>query len=109
MAVEAACGLLEAAWLSGQVDAVEAALLPLQVLSGSADLNRAAPATSPCQQQVRSPIHLQAYTSACVACTVQELCHQQYHDLARWSIRNMPQQLQVLQRNNNNSKHKEGS
>ncbi|KAK9821480.1 hypothetical protein WJX74_000721 [Apatococcus lobatus] len=51
MAVEAACGLLEVAWLSGQVDAVEGALLPLQALSGGADLDRAPSATSPCQQQ----------------------------------------------------------
>ena len=54
MAVEAACGLLEVAWASGQVDAVEAALLPLQALSGVADLDRAPSSSSPCQQQVQA-------------------------------------------------------
>ena len=54
MALEAACGLLEAAWSSGQVAAVEAALLPLQALGGSTSLDRPPSFSSPCQQQVRS-------------------------------------------------------
>lgn len=57
MAVEAACGLLEVAWANGQVDAVEAALLPLQALSAGADLDRAPSSTSPCQQQVQLQLH----------------------------------------------------
>ncbi|KAK9861970.1 hypothetical protein WJX84_004092 [Apatococcus fuscideae] len=51
MALEAACGLLEAAWSSGQVAAVEAALLPLQALGGSTSLDRPPSFSSPCQQQ----------------------------------------------------------
>ena len=55
MGVEAACGLLEVAWSSGQMAAVEAALLPLQTLSSNSSLDqRGPPVSSPCQQQVRN-------------------------------------------------------
>lgn len=53
MGVEAACGLLEVAWLNGQVAAVEAALLQLQTLGNNPSLDQRGPSpSSSCQQQV---------------------------------------------------------